>query len=90
MSAQAKPLIHLNGTPASRLLEEYREASQAVREAVAALTETAPNQRDYYPYADGDAQWRLAVAEHNGRLVALQAVLKDMQQLALHVSRAGR
>ena len=83
-----KPSVHLNGTPRQRLLDAYCEAGEAVRKAMEAVHEAGPNGRDYY--LQGDGVINLAGEEHRARIEALSKVLADMQELALHVDRAGR
>lgn len=81
------PTIHLNGTPRERFLESFCEARDAVRVAMAALRETTPNGRDYYP--QGDLALSAASAEHAARVRALQGVHDDLADLAEGVANAG-
>lgn len=83
-----KPTIHLNGSAKSRLLDAYMDASDALRVALAKLTEAEPNGRDYYPQGDGAIGE--AIREHVARLAAVQAVLRDMEALSEHVSRVDQ
>lgn len=78
------PSIHLNGTSKQALLEGYLEAASAVFSAAEALSEAAPNARDYYP--QGDNAFKQAQEEHNARLAKLNSVLVELQQLAEHVA----
>jgi hypothetical protein len=84
MSTNAKPSIHLNGTSPDTLAEGYSDAGSALTKAIRALGETAPNLRDYYPQAP-DA-WNLAQAEHNARVDALLAVMRDLSDLYEYVA----
>ena len=42
------PTIHLNGTSHDELLRQILDAKEAIRKAVEALANAAPNMRDYY------------------------------------------
>lgn len=78
------PSIHLNGSSAERLLEEYLNAAEAIRNAQAALAKTAPNARDYYP--QGAGAFDKADDEHTARLQRMQDTLNEIEALALHVA----
>lgn len=60
-----KPTIHWNGTSADQLLSELVNASDALFQAVAALSSAAPNARDYYP--QGAAAFEQARREHEAK-----------------------
>lgn len=49
------PTIHLNGTSAESLYEEYHALRLAVRVAIKALENATCNARDFYPQEDRDA-----------------------------------
>jgi hypothetical protein len=78
-----KPSIHLNGTPAERLLDQYCDAGKAIRQAIDALNDARPNPRDYYP--QGDNAYATAAKEQEARLDKLREVLADMVALADYV-----
>lgn len=78
------PTIHLNGTSKAALLDAYEAAGSAVLAASEALAEAAPNARDYYP--QGDGAFKQAQEEHNVRMMKLNSVLFELQQLAEHVA----
>jgi hypothetical protein len=78
------PTIHLNGTSKAALLDGYLDAVSAVFAATEALSEAAPNARDYYP--QGDDAFKQAQDEHNARMMKLNSVLFELQQLAEHVA----
>lgn len=82
------PTIHLNGTDAMSLYNDYDAAAQAVREALRKLTQAAPNARDYYP--QGDRAFQAAVVEHEKRWEKLESVAKDLAILMHHVVREAR
>jgi hypothetical protein len=79
------PTIHLNGTSRESLLDGYRNAADALRGAIAALQQTAPHGRDYYP--QGDNVLYVATDEHYARLEKLQQVLNEINELALAVCK---
>lgn len=76
------PTVHLNGTSAEDLTEDYRAAYSAVSSAIEALQQSAPNARDYY--VQGSDAYPRARAEHERRLHALADVCRDL--LALFAS----
>jgi hypothetical protein len=49
------PTVHLNGTSGEELMEQFRKVTDALRNAVAVLTENFPNARDYYVQEDPNA-----------------------------------
>ncbi len=80
------PIIHLNSDRPEVLLANLKGAYRAVRAAIAALQECAPNGRNYYPEL---GRLERARAQHNERLDKLLAVAqsiageaKAIQQLA--------
>jgi len=77
------PTIHLNGTSADTLLDEYWAALDALQKAIEVLQDAAPNARDYYP--QGDGAFHEAAREHKARLAALHGVLAEVRDLANHV-----
>jgi len=56
--AYALPTIHLNGTGAQSLADEYHAVYQAFDRASDALAAATCNARDFYP--QGDAAWQQA------------------------------
>ena len=81
------PSIHLNGTSKNELLEQQIEALRALRAAIAALRQAAPNGRDYYP--QGTAAAARALAEHSRRLDKLHAIHAEIGGLALAITEGG-
>jgi hypothetical protein len=57
----ALPTIHLNGTGARALADEYHAFYEALCRARDALRAATCNQSDFYP--QGDAAWQQALAE---------------------------
>lgn len=78
------PTVHLNGTSAQDLLEGYERAHEALREAMEALAQAAPNGRDYYVQQPG--AFESAIAEHQSRMTRLRDVSLELEALAEHVS----
>ena len=78
------PLVHMNGTSAKDLLEQFVDACHALREAIAAVNETAPNQRDFYTLPE--TAWAQARAEHEARLHRLHSVLAELDGIAENVA----
>lgn len=74
------PTIHLNGARCDDLFTALLNAREAIRKAVEAVAETAPNDRDYYP--QGPEAARRAIAEHRSRLERLQAVHEELGTIA--------
>lgn len=66
------PTIHLNGTGATDLRDEYATAYDAIGAAIDALCDATLNARDYYPQG-GDAYYR-ARNERNQALDKLRQV----------------
>jgi hypothetical protein len=75
------PLIHMNGTSFEELIGQLTSAASAVRAALRAVENAAPNQRDYYPL--GQDAWSTAQREHASRLSRLNAVRDELENLAL-------
>ena len=82
-----KPTIHLNGTAAESLLDQYVAAGQAIRKALDTLAEAEPNARDYYVQPQG--AFLTAQSEHRQRINCLRGVLSDMEILAEHCANGG-
>ncbi len=78
------PTIHLNGTSADDLLEQYRNSMRAVGDAMEVLSRCAPNGRDYYPQS-GDAIGT-AIEQHRQRREKLQEIWDEQTSLAVHCS----
>ena len=82
-TAYALPTIHLNGTGAKSLVDEYHAAYQAIDKAIEALVATTCNARDFYP--QGDAAWQQARderAEMFRKLAEVQAYAEAWMERA--------
>lgn len=78
------PTIHLNGTSAERLIEALCQASAALDSAYAALKETSPNGRDYYP--QGPTALASAEREHFSRLARVDSVKDEIDRMTLAIA----
>ena len=79
-----KPTIHLNGTSAGDLYEQYSAQISLLRSAVSAMANNGPNGRDYYPQGNG-AIFE-AMEEHNKRIGRVQRVIEELEELQAHVA----
>ena len=77
------PLIHSGGTAQSDLVDGYCAAINSIRDAIKSVQENGPNGRDYYPL--GRDVCKQAFAEHSARLQSLQAVVDDLEALAMAI-----
>ena len=88
MSTNTRPTLHLNGTPALRLFEEYDEMRGALREALDVFVGSGPNARDYYP--QGESAIYAAQREHADRIARIRSVLAEVEELAAHCRKEAR
>ena len=77
--AAVAPTIHLNGSNADALRDAIREAYGKICEAHRALSDTAPNGRDYY--TQGPEAIRAATRSHVNRLGALRTIERELLEL---------
>jgi len=77
------PTIHLNGSLAKTLEDDYRAAAILVRDALDAVERTAPNGRDYYP--QGPDAFCEAEAEHCDRVGALAKIYAELEALIIAI-----
>ncbi len=73
------PVINLNGTSANSLVEEYKTASHALREAINAVQNITVHGRDYQTAPEGCYQ--KARSEQTARLQKLETVLEEIESL---------
>lgn len=81
------PAVHLNGSGRQALVSQNLAARSAVRHAIEALAEAAPNQRDYYVL--GDDAWKRARDQHVARLQKLESLYAELGELVQGISDAG-
>lgn len=81
------PTIHLNGSAQSILMEDLRNAAEAVSFAIDRLAKTAPHMRDFYVRQDlskappepcGERDFREAAEQHRNRLRTLNRVYAEL------------
>ena len=82
------PTIHLNGTGAQNLEEEYRAVRRAVSAASDALQAATCNARDFYPQEPG--AWQRARDERAEAFRLLQLVSNYAERWELHAAEHGR
>jgi hypothetical protein len=78
------PTIHLNGTGATSLSNEYKKAYQALEAAYEALLNTTCHPRDFYP--QGDKAWTQARAERDEVLSKMNHIHNYLIDWHSHVS----
>lgn len=78
----AAPFIHLNGSSAKRLAEDYKRIRDLLEEAHKLMAETGPNGRDYYP--ERVNLYETARTEHVARMLAVGNALSDYTALYYH------
>lgn len=78
------PVVHINGTSKSELIELYENAYNAVQDAYKVLMRSAPNGRDYYPVP---GSMDSAIREHNERLGKLDAVMSELEDIIGYLDR---
>jgi hypothetical protein len=82
------PTIHLNGTGAQNLEDEYRAVRRAVNAAGDALQAATCNARDFYPQEPG--AWQRARNERAEAFRLLQLVSDYAEQWESHAADARR
>lgn len=78
------PTIHLNGTGASTLAEEYGAAWRALLGARDALVASTCNARDFYP--QGDHAFNDARFERSEALAKLDDVIDYLEAWVAHIN----
>lgn len=82
MTAPTLPTIHLNGTGADSLCDEYRAVRKAITAAADALQAATCNARDFYPQEPGN--WEKARAERARMFQLLQEVSDYAEHWEMH------
>lgn len=88
MTPATLPTIHLNGTGADALRQEYRAVRKAIAAASDALAAATCNQRDFYPQEPG--AWQRARDERAEMFRLLQRISDYAEQWELHAMDHGR
>ena len=78
------PAIHLNGTSREALLEQNCEVRNALVDSLNALSDAAPNGRDYYTKTPG--AFKRATTEHLDRCIRIKSVLTEVEQIITKIS----
>ena len=76
------PTIHLNGSSAKSLTDEYTQARRAVHDAMNAMQKIDFNNRDYYP--QGQMAWLDAVRQRQDLFNALAHVAAELHKIEAH------
>ena len=79
-----KPIININGSSAFDLIDQRRNAMDALLEAIDALKQLTPNGRDYPGHYDRCIADR---GTHFDRLSALHAMREELLDEALHIKQ---
>lgn len=74
------PIVHLNGSGRDNLLKQYRDAYDALHNAIGALIEMSPHGRDYYVHPDPEA-FSNARQDNRKRIAKLNEVLDEISIL---------
>lgn len=80
-----QPIIHLNGSGAKNLTAQYREASDALHDALAKLPR--PHGRDYYPL--GDDAYKKARAQFEAQYKAINEAKMQIEDTLMHIVDQG-
>lgn len=79
-----RPIININGSSAFDLIDQRRNAMDALLEAIDALKQLTPNGRDYPGHYDRCIADR---DTHFDRLAALHALREELLDEALHIQQ---
>ena len=82
------PTIHMNGTSGKSMYAEYRNAMDAVQDAMESLNDATLNGRDYYP--QGPEAFEKAREHRNAMNQKLRSVLSDLGHIALSIHDQAR
>jgi hypothetical protein len=77
------PYVHINGTSPEALRKQYREAWDAVDDAIDALAACEVHDRDYYPI--GNKAGAIARTEHRERMLKLGRVREELEEIILSI-----
>ena len=77
------PTVHLNGTSAGELKEQYTAAADALSVAMTAMLGCAPHGRDYYP--QGAGAYNIAAHHHRQAVAQLSAMYEDLVGVMNHI-----
>lgn len=78
------PIIHMNGDNLRTLVVALENAFDAVRDAIEALRQTAPNGRNFYPQPGLMDE---AIAQHDTRMRRLREVCDSLEAEAIAIQK---
>lgn len=82
------PVVNLNGSSASMLLEDYGNFGKAIRNAISLAYECTPHPRDYQLCPVG--AFEAAYNEHRDRIRRLSTVLDEIESICETIIDQGR
>jgi hypothetical protein len=82
------PTIHLNGTGADTLEQEYRALRMALKAAEDVLCAATCNARDFYP--QGPEAWKAASTQRTEAFLALRQLIDYAEAWELHAMEHRR
>jgi len=71
------PVVHMNGTAKSDLIEQQSEVYLQLSNVLDAMRAAAPNGRDYYPVP---GLMEKAIAQHMRRMGVITGLMDEIQQ----------
>lgn len=84
MTTKAKPTVHLNGTSAEELSNQWLEVLSAALRLEKALQDAQPHDRDYY-VQDEQGLGLVARNENRARLSAVAEIERDAREMRAHI-----
>lgn len=78
-----KPTIHMNGTAAKTLLNDYEDAYYAVDSAIESLAKIEFNARDYYPV---EGSWDKALKQREQQFKNLHDLKIQIQDILISIT----
>jgi hypothetical protein len=90
-SKLAVPVVHLNGTGKTGLVDPIRAAYSLCEDLLKALSETAPHMRDYYvAITKTPSLYEDARAQYRARVQAVANIQDELEVLATAIQQQGR
>lgn len=77
------PVVHLNGTSRTDLMQQIEDAYDACRNLLTKLKAAAPNPRDYYPVS---GLMDKALEQHNRRMKVVTDLMTELEEQASQMS----
>jgi len=78
------PTVHMNGDSKQTLLDQNLKATHAIRDAIDAMHEAAPNARNFY--VQGEGAWKAARDEYSNRLRQLDSIRDELDAITQHIA----